>query len=279
MTRISARSAMPSTRRSVSPARQREYWDALAPEYARITRIRTDDFHYGPQIPGERELRLLPPLDPGSSALELGCGGGQNSVYLATRGVRCEALDISERQLANARALAAHANVRVEFRRASLEDFASAPPPPRSFDLVHSSHALEFVEDPGAVVRAMAAAAKRGGTVLVSTVHPLFNGDWIEGEWEDESGRGAGAAGSGIFLRDYFSPPDDVRDDAFGHAVSRAWPVSAWFGWFRAAGLEVTALLEPPATTDAPYTSDDWADHGGELDRIPSTVILLGRKQ
>lgn len=270
---------MPVNRQTVSPARQCGYWDSLSPVYARITRIRTDDFHYGPQIPGERELGLLPPLGAGSSALELGCGGGQNSVYLAKRGVRCEAFDISEGQLAHARALAAAEGVRVAFRRSSLEDFAAAPPPRLRFDLVHSSHALEFVEDPGGVVRAMAAAAKRGGTVLVSTVHPLFNGDWIEGEWEDGSGRDAGAAGSGLFLRDYFSPPDDVRDDAFGHAVSRAWPVSAWFGWFRAAGLEVTALLEPPATPDAPYTSDDWANHGGELDRIPSTVILVGRKK
>ena len=257
---------------------QRAYWDALSGEYARITRIRTDDFHYGPQIPGERELRVLPPLGPGSSALELGCGEGQNSVFLAKKGVRCEALDVSEEQLGRARALAAREGVRIGFRRSSLEDFAAAPPPPDRYDLVHSSHALEFVEDPGAVVRAMAAAAKEGGTVLVSTVHPVFNGEWIEGEWGDESGRDAGAAGAGLFLRSYFSPPDDVRDDAFGHAVSRAWPVSAWFGWFRAAGLEVTALLEPPATPDAPYTSDDWANHGGQLDRIPSTVILAGVK-
>ena len=259
--------------------RQRAYWDALAPEYARITRIRTDDFHWGPQIPGEGELRVLPPLGPGSSALELGCGEGQNSIFLAKRGVRCEAIDVSEAQLAFARDLAAREGVRVGFRRASIEDFAAAPPPRRRFDLVHSSHALEFVEDPGAAVRAMAAAAKRGGTVAVSAVHPLFNGEWIVGEWEDEAGRDAGAAGAGLFLRSYFSPPDDVRDDAFGHAVSRAWPVSAWFGWFRDAGLEVTHLLEPPATPDAPYTSDDWAAHGGQLDRIPSTLIVAGVKR
>lgn len=86
---------------------QRAYWDALAPEYARITRIRTDDFHWGPQIPGERELRLLPSLGPGSSALELGCGEGQNSVFLAKKGVRCEAIDVSEAQLSFARGLAA----------------------------------------------------------------------------------------------------------------------------------------------------------------------------
>ena len=164
---------------------QRAYWDALAPEYARITRIRTDDFHWGPQIPGERELRVLPPLGPGSSALELGCGEGQNSVFLAKKGVRCEAIDVSEAQLSFARDLAAREGVRIGFRRQSLEDFAAAPPPDAPFDLVHSSHALEFVEDPGAVVRAMAAAAKQGGTVAVSAVHPLFNGEWIVGEWED----------------------------------------------------------------------------------------------
>ena len=152
-------------RERIRTAAQRGYWDALSAEYARITRIRTDDFHYGPQIPGESSLRLLPPLGPGASALELGCGEGQNSVWLAKKGVRCEALDVSEGQLAFARALAAREGISVAFRRASLEDFAAAPPPPPEgrFDLVHSSHALEFVQDPAAVVRAMAAAAKDGG--------------------------------------------------------------------------------------------------------------------
>ena len=36
--------------------------------------------------------------------------------------------------------------------------------------------------------------------------------------------------------------------------------------------------LDSPAVRDAPYTSDAWADHGGQLDRIPSTLVLLGRK-
>lgn len=266
-------------RETIEPDRQRAYWDALAPVYAAITRIREDDFHFGPQIPGDRELRILPDLPPGATALELGCGGGQNSVFLAAgRGLRCTALDVSEAQLSRARARAAAAGAAVEFLRSPIEGFEAAVGPDRRFDLVHSSHALEFVEDPAAAVRAMARAAKPGGWVVVSTVHPLFNGQWIEGEFEDEDGRDAGDAGAGLFLPNYFSPPDDVRDDAFGHAVSRAWPVSAWFGWFRDAGLSVERLAEPAATADAPYTSDDWADHGGQLDRIPSTIVLLGRK-
>ena len=266
-------------RETIRTAAQRAYWDALSGDYAAITRIREDDFHYGPQIPGERALRLLPDFPRGATALELGCGGGQNSLFLATRlGLRCTALDVSGEQLGRARARAAAAGAQIEFLQAPIESFSAAVGPDRRFGFVHSSHALEFVEDPGAAVRDMARAAEPGGWVLVSTVHPVFNAQWIDGEFEDESGADAGSAGSGAFLTDYFRPPDDVRDDAFGHAVSRAWPVSAWFDWFRAAGLSVERLAEPAATADAPYTSDDWAAHGGQLDRIPSTLVLLGRR-
>lgn len=257
---------------------QGAYWDALSDEYARMTRIDETDFHYGPQIPGESALRLLPPLGPGASALEIGCGGAQNSVWLARRGVRCTALDISEGQLRHARALAARCGVAIDLRRAAFEDFGSVLPADALFDLVHSSHALEFADDPEPVVRAMAARAKPGGTVVVSTVHPVFNGEWIDGTFEDENGEPCGGETPGMFLESYFEPPDDVRDDACGHVVSRAWPVSAWFRWFAGAGLRVTALAEPPAVRDAPYTSDAWADHGGELDKIPSTLILVGEK-
>ena len=65
---------------------QRRYWDGLSARYQRVMEISTDDFHYGPQIPGESRLHLLPPLKSGMRALELGCGGGQNSVWLAKQG-------------------------------------------------------------------------------------------------------------------------------------------------------------------------------------------------
>ena len=83
---------------------QRRYWNAIAADYRAITRIDGSDFHYGPLLPGERKLRLLPPLTPGMTALELGCGEGQNSLYLARLGLQCTALDISEAQLSYARA-------------------------------------------------------------------------------------------------------------------------------------------------------------------------------
>jgi 2-polyprenyl-3-methyl-5-hydroxy-6-metoxy-1,4-benzoquinol methylase len=253
---------------------ERAYWDALADEYQHITRISCRDFHYGPQIPGERRLKLLPPFHKGMAALELGCGAAQNSVWLARQGVDCVAMDVSEAQLTHAATLADHNRVRIRLVRASLDNFSRFMKAGARFDFVHSSHAMEFVQRPASVIMNMASVLKRGGTLMVSTVHPLYNGSWVTGMVEDDDGN----VYDGQFLTDYFSPPDDVRDDNGCHAVSRAYPVSAWFRWFRDAGLDVTAIAEPPATKDAPYTSDDWANHGGQLDHVPSTLILVAKK-
>jgi len=257
----------------IIPENQQSYWDSLSGYYHEITRISVGDFHYGPQIPGERKLRLLPRIWPGMTALELGCGAAQNSIWLSKRGAVCVAADISPQQLARAAALAEREKAKVELLEASLEKF-HLKLRGRTFDLVHSSHALEFARRPDRVVRKMSEFLNPGGTLMVSTVHPLYNGSWVEGMVEDDSG----TVFDGQFLTDYFNPPDDVRDDIYGRVVSRAYPVSDWFRWLRAAGLEVTAIAEPPAVVDAPYTSDYWADHGGQLDHIPSTLIMVARK-
>lgn len=251
---------------------QRSYWDSISERYQRVMEISTDDFHYGPMLPGDSVLKVLPPLGPGMNALELGCGGGQNSVYLARRGLACDAFDISAEQLRRARALARREGVKVNFAIGRLDA------PPRKFkgpyDLIHSSHAMEFADDPAAVVKNAAALLKPGGALVISTVHPLYNGEWVDGVDDDGSD-----GGKGLFLKNYFSPPDDVRRRG-GRAivVSRAYPVSSWFKWMRAAGLEVTALEEPPeAPSCAPYYNDDWADNDGELAAIPATLVIAAR--
>lgn len=255
---------------------QRNYWDGISGEYQRKMSISTDDFHYGPQIPGESALKILPELRRGMRALELGCGAAQNSIYIARRGVECVALDISAKRLAEAKRLAAKADVEIEFIQSAIEDFASKIE--GTFDLIHSSHAFEFVEDPAGIITACVRVLKPGGMLAVSTVHPLYNGEWVENI--DEDGK---ACGMGLFLENYFSPPDDVRrrDDGTVEVISRAYPVSAWFDWFRQAGLEVTAIAEPSEVAEGtpPYTSPEWADNEGELAAIPGTLIITGVKR
>ncbi|MBR0057150.1 MAG: methyltransferase domain-containing protein, partial [Kiritimatiellae bacterium] len=171
--------------------------------------------------------------------------------------------------------LAAAANVDVSFHCAPIERFHEKAA--GRFHLIHSSHAFEFLDRPGDVIARCARFLLPGGTLLISTVHPLYNGEWVDNIDEDGN-----PCGKGLFLENYFSPPDDVRrrDDGSVEVVSRAWPVSAWFAWMRSAGLDVTALLEPPEQPGGipPYTSPDWADNDGELAAIPGTLIIAARR-
>ncbi len=258
-------------------AAQRRYWDTLSDDYHRITRISHDDYHYGPQIPGESTLQLLPPLVAGQTALELGCGGAQNSIWLARQGLICTAVDISSAQLRHARDFATAAGVEVKFIEASLEGFHEQVTD--QFDLIHSSHAFEFVTDPAAIIRQIATRLKPGGSLVLSTVHPLYNGEWIEiaGLDDDFGNENAG----GLFLTSYFEPPEDRRDDEYGTACSRVWPLGEWFGWLRAAGLDVVALVEPrplPPGSTPPYTSDDWGEPDEKLLAVPISVIFVARR-
>jgi len=267
------------------------YWDDLAALYQKETRISTDDFHYGPLLPGDSELKLLPArLREGSGAartadeircLEIGCGAGQNSICLAKQGAHCIAIDISEEQLAHGRKLAADEKVEVDFRRVSMDSLREGLRDEQSFDLVHSSYALPFSADPQKVIADAAAMLKPGGTFLLTTGHPLYAGEWLDiGDGED-----------GVFLPDYFQPAPDVRMSLDDKTMSAAhyWPISTLAEWIHAAGLVVERLLEPapmpiPEMSEAeifakvPYESADWRVLYPQLARIPVVVIFKCRR-
>jgi hypothetical protein len=38
----------------------RDYWDSIAENYHVAINITLDDFHYGPLVPGDSKLKLLP---------------------------------------------------------------------------------------------------------------------------------------------------------------------------------------------------------------------------
>ena len=138
-----------------------------------------------------------------------------------------------------------------------------------------SSHAFEFLDDPFEQVAHVARWLRPGGWFVLSTVHPVYNGEWVSVDEDD------GSETWGRFLPSYFHPVDDVREQPEGKGApiaSRAWPVSDWFNAFRAAGLTVERLEEPPADPDPAYASDDWLEAFDECAAIPTTLILVGRK-
>jgi len=83
----------------------RKGWNIVSKGYQEKTRISLEDVHYGPTSPGELELKLLGNVKE-KHVLEVGCGGGQNSIVLAKWGAKPVGLDVSEEQIKYAKQLA-----------------------------------------------------------------------------------------------------------------------------------------------------------------------------
>jgi SAM-dependent methyltransferase len=122
-----------------------------------------------PQTAGERANPLLVetagPLPPGA-ALDLGCGGGGDALWLARRGWQVTAVDISsvavERLRARARELGLGDRVAAE-----RHDLARTFPAGR-FDLVSAQYLhTRFALPRNQVLRAAAHALRPGGLLLV----------------------------------------------------------------------------------------------------------------
>ncbi|PIX31476.1 class I SAM-dependent methyltransferase, partial [Candidatus Bathyarchaeota archaeon CG_4_8_14_3_um_filter_42_8] len=123
-------------------------WNIISKDYQSSVRISLDDVHYGPISSGEKELKLLGEV-VGKEILEIGCGGGQNTIVLAKWGARSVGLDISEEQIKYATRLARKHKVKVQFYVGNMEDMDMFND--ESFDIILSSFAIGYSENPGQV--------------------------------------------------------------------------------------------------------------------------------
>lgn len=250
------------------------FWNEMADHYQRETCISTDDFHFGPLLPGNKALGVLPENVAGLDCLEIGCGGAQNSLYLAQRGARCVACDGAEQQLKHARNLAKELDCRLELHCCDLAKLPLSPG--RLFDIVHSTHALAFAADQRQAIQAWAARVKPGGLLVISTVHPLAGSEWLDLDND-----------SGVFVKNYFQPTAEVGQSEHGSTGSScAEPISAIVQYLVDCGLIIDRILEPRPPVAAgrslrdvvPYWSAAWEEHADELAKVPYTVVFRARR-
>lgn len=257
--------------------KNRRYWDAIAEEYQDEIDICVNDFHYGPLVPGDGELKLLPVDVSGLYCYEFGCGAAQNSIYLASRGAECIASDVSLEQLEEGNRIAESLNIHIETLHMPMEE--SLPDSYGKFDLIHSSYALAFSPDPEKVIANCAAMLKPGGTLIFSTGHPLFTGEWLMID-DDE----------GLFLKDYFQPQPDIRYNEDGDEDVRAtyYPIGVMTDWLVNAGFMIERILEPqPMKMETggldemmekmPYFSESWSEYYEQLQHYPVVIIFKCR--
>ena len=124
-------------------------------------------------------VEVVGDLQPGT-AIDLGCGMGQNSIWLAQQGWTVTGLDIAPEAIAAARAAAAAAGVGVDFLVADLAEWQPAV----VYDLVVSTYALP-PRGPGRrrALRSAAAAVAPGGTFLCAEFdQSLADEGWMHAE-------------------------------------------------------------------------------------------------
>lgn len=105
---------------------------------------------------------------PGLGLLDVGCGAGLAAEAFARRGAAVTAIDASAEAIAAARLHAEQGGLAIDYRIAAPEDLAAEG---ARFDVVVALEVIEHVADRDAFLAALAALARPGGLVFLSTLN------------------------------------------------------------------------------------------------------------
>jgi len=219
---------------------------------------------YGPFAPAEDELALLGPLSD-LAVLDLGCGGGYNTVQFARRGAQVIALDFSARQIAAAQNAARAHGVQASFvldRAETLSHILDA-----SVDLVFSAGVLPYVAEIEACLAACQRVLRGPGRLVFSIDHPVRS-CFYDCETQELTGYPE---------RSYYESRPRSWLFANTHVLMRTFdrPLSLWVDLLIGAGFHVRRLVEPPVP---PHWLDELfpADSAlAALRNIPHTLIIV----
>jgi SAM-dependent methyltransferase len=215
--------------------------------------------HYGPDLPGERELRLLGDVR-GKRLLDLGCGTGQAAIAVARQGAHAIAIDLSTDRMAEGRKHAQAEEVRVEWHPGDLADLAFLRAD--SIDLAMSFGALDEVDDLDRVLRQVHRVLRPGGAFVFSYAHPV-----ALCTARDDGPDGALPLGRLEWRRSYFDR-GAVTIERDGDKVT-LYPrtIAEVFAAAGRAGFRVDVIIEPEART---------ADPGPAF---PTAIVWRARKE
>jgi SAM-dependent methyltransferase len=151
--------------------RNRLAWDRLAADYAGagLRNWAAAEPSWGVWSVSEDRLGALPPDLDGADSIELGCGTGYVSAWLARRGTRSVGLDNSAAQLATARTLQDRFELRFPLIHASAEQVPCAD---ATFDVAISEYGASIWCDPYAWIPEAARLLRPGGQ-LIFLVHSV----------------------------------------------------------------------------------------------------------
>ena len=222
-------------------AANRAYWDGYADQWVepgeRNWRMASGEETWGVFGVPESEVRMLPDDLEGKDAIELGCGTGYVSAWIARRGARVVAIDNSPKQLETATRLQREHGLDFPLLLGNAE---RVPYRDDAFDFAISEYGAVLWADPAAWVPEAARLLRPGGRLHVLTNSVLYY--LAAPDDEDEP------------------PTDRLLRPQFGMG-RMIWPGETsvefhpthgdWIRLFTEHGFEIVELLEPRAPAGA----------------------------
>ena len=245
--------------RDESARASRRWWDADAEAYHREhgAFLGDSDFVWCPEGLREQDAGLLGPV-AGRDVLEVGAGSAMCARWLADRGARPVALDISAGMLA-------HARTRLPAVPLVQADAQRLPFRAASFDLAFSAYgALPFAADQAGLHAEVARVLRPGGRWVFSVTHPIR---WA---FPDSPGPDGLTAAMSYFDR---SPYVEFDGDGAATYVEHHRTLGDRVRDLVGAGFRLLDLIEPEWPDELTETWGGWSPLRGRL--LPGTAIFV----
>ncbi|MFT4128409.1 MAG: class I SAM-dependent methyltransferase [Gordonia sp. (in: high G+C Gram-positive bacteria)] len=256
---------------ATSARASRSWWDAESGDYhaEHGEFLGTDtpggDVVWGPERLREAEAGLLGEV-AGRAVLEVGCGSAPCSRWLAGRGARVIAMDLSRRMLGRGiESMDRLDGQRVPLVQANAE---SLPFADACFDIAFSSFgAIPFVADSARVMAEVARILRPGGRWVFSTNHPMR---WM---FPDDPGPDGLTVSIPYFNRTPYREVDETGTVTY---VEHHRTIGDRVREIVAAGLRLDDIVEPEWPEDLEEIWGQWSPLRGQY--FPGTAIFCCRK-